>query len=614
MRLRPALAGIRKRAAARFQRSGMTKQWLLAYVLLIFVPAMALLYAYYQRSTSILEEEVVKSMQQTMKQAGINLEYRLENIQGISDSLYLNPLLQSYLQSGNKDVGQLMEDVKNLRYMVDSLRPESGVYRVRLFVDDSVLYANEQVNFFALETLRRKPWYKDVLEANGGLVWTGVYRETFIDRGEVDVFSGARMLRHPDHYDQVLGVLSIDMADAILTRILDGISLSKQQQLYITDREGRLVLHPDRSKLGTAAELPSGTAERIRATADGTGTLVRDGTERYLIHTTVSRTGWKLIAEVPSDEIAGRAVKLNQSSAALTLLLISGLLLVLMFVLLAVIMKALNFRVQKVIRMIRKEGMDRYGERLEGAPGDLNLLQRSVDELIRRMKALMEEAYRAQVLEREAQLKALQAQINPHFLYNMLDTINWLAIGRGAEDISQMIDGLAKYFRLSLNKGKDLVSVEDELNLAAVYLELQQVRFPGSFRYEVLAGPEPGRYRMPKLTLQPIVENALLHGIRKSRSKSGTIRIRAWLEDGDLLLSVSDDGVGMEEETAARLLLEPHRAARSDSRGSSYGLYNVNERIKLFAGEPYGLAVKSRPGEGTEVTARLKAMAEEPGS
>lgn len=226
------------------------------------------------------------------------------------------------------------------------------------------------------------------------------------------------------------------------------------------------------------------------------------------------------------------------------------------------------------------------------------------------MKDLMEEAYRSKMLEREAELRALQAQINPHFLYNTLDTINWLAISRDADDISHMIESLSDYFRLSLNKGKDHVCITDEMELARVYLEIQQNRFPSTFKFVIEADPEANGCIIPKLTLQPIVENALLHGIRKNKSKTGTICIRAERCGDELEITVKDDGIGMEEQLASSLLSESRPLLRAEGSGSSYGLYNVNERIKLLAGYEYGLAVRSRPGEGTVVTVRLKAVQE----
>jgi two-component system sensor histidine kinase YesM len=283
------------------------------------------------------------------------------------------------------------------------------------------------------------------------------------------------------------------------------------------------------------------------------------------------------------------------------------LFLTLMFVLLSFIIRGINRRLQHIIATIHREGV----EWMEGSPapdGDFIMLESSVDRLILRAKMLMEQTYRAQMLEREAQLRALQAQINPHFLYNTLDTINWIAIGRNATDISRMIEGLAKYFRLSLSKGRDVVSVADEITLARVYLDIQQTRFPSSFQYETEVEDGLDNYVMPKLILQPIVENALLHGIHETKTKCGIIRITVKRIDDELLLTVCDDGLGMEEGKVKQLLAGPHIESELDGVGSSYGLYNVNERIRMYSGDQYGLSIISSLGKGTTVTLRLKAV------
>jgi two-component system sensor histidine kinase YesM len=181
-----------------------------------------------------------------------------------------------------------------------------------------------------------------------------------------------------------------------------------------------------------------------------------------------------------------------------------------------------------------------------------------------------------------------------------------MAIGHNMHDISQMIDALAKYFRLSLNKGRDMMTVADELTLAQVYLDIQKSRFLNTFDYRIETDPKVMSCIVPKLTLQPLVENALLHGIRKMKSKQGMIRIAASRQEDYLVLSVTDDGIGMEEERARLLLVEPLRETQTEGVGSSYGIYNVNERIKLYAGESSGLSICSSPGQGTTVTIRIK--------
>ncbi|ULL18228.1 sensor histidine kinase [Paenibacillus sp. H1-7] len=581
------------------------RNWLLAYVVFILVPAGFLLYTYYQKSSAILEQEVTRTMLQTIKQTGINLQYQLDRVRDTSNSLFMSPSLYRYL--AEPDSVFPIDVMKNLRSLLEVAENNENVFRVRLFVDDSKLYAGEKVNFFPVESLKGRPWYPHVLEAGGSLVWTETYKEHYIDRDDAYVISAVRMLRDPADYDRFAGVLIVDMNEQTIGSLLGRVELSKRNALYIIDKNGAIVWHPDKARIGQPAE-PRELLSRIVQSREGIEQALEDGEVNYTVFTSIQNTDWKLVAEVPAGEISRQAVTLNRFSGAAILLGASVLFLLLVFVLLAFVIRGMNRRVQLVIRAIHREGLERLDEHNVREGGSLNVLERSVDHMMHKVKGLMEETYAAKVQEREAQLRALQAQINPHFLYNTLDMINWIAVGRGATDISQMIDALAKYFRLSLNKGRDMVSVEDELDLAKVYLDIQQSRFPQSFEFTIEADPEVMGFMMPKLTLQPIVENALLHGIRKSKRGKGSIRVEARREGSDVLLTVSDDGAGMEEEQAARLLTEPHSQTRMDGTGSSYGLYNVNERIRLYAGEGYGLSVRSSPGEGTTVNVLFTAI------
>lgn len=588
------------------RRFSIPKQWLIAYLLLIVVPAAIFLYGYYERSAAILKGEIIRTMQQALKQAGSNLSYRLEHIRDISNAAFMNADLHSYLSVGADDqsIAIQLQVIKDLRYLVDTVQSNSDVFRVRLFVDKSKLYAGEKINFFSLDSLKDRPWYSEIIEANGGIVWTGDYNETFLDAGDVRVLSAARMLRDPNHYDNISGVLMIDVQEKMVSDILGTLQFAPGTQVYLADADGSIIYHPDESQIGN--KVAPAILDALRQGAEGSRSLKLGSELNDVMFTTLTPTGWKLIAQGTETQLSQRAVKLTQRSEWTSLLEYIALFILLPFVLLAIIVRGMNRRVMQVITVIRREGTEGLNE-LPPVNGDFHILERSVDHLILRVRTLVEEKYRAEIHEREAQLQALQAQINPHFLYNTLDTINWIAIGKGASDISQMIDSLAKYFRLSLSKGRSIVSVEDELSLAQVYLEIQQSRFPNTFDFRLDIQSELGAYQMPKLILQPIVENALLHGIRKSKDKRGSITIAVRKEGEDLLFTVSDNGIGMEEQQALRLLTEAPSEPRIDSTGSSYGLYNVNERIKLYAGDEYGLSIASHPGAGTTVTVRLKA-------
>ncbi|MDR6881522.1 two-component system sensor histidine kinase YesM [Bacillus sp. 3255] len=579
------------------------KYWLLGYVLFILIPAAVLLIAHTQRSSHILEEEVTNTMLQTLKQASINLDFQFDSVRDTSNTLFMNPKLGEYLNR-QATLEQQLESLKELRYLVDSSEANTNVFRVRLFVNGDRMFTGEKVNFFTQESLESWRWYEKVMNSGGAIVWSGAYLESYIDRGPVYIFSAARMLRDLHDYDQISGVLLIDVAEKTITDILNKIKLTKEGTIYLLGSDGSIISHGDKSLLGKKI-MTEEQLETIAYSDEGVMRLEGEKDQRFAIYTKVASTGWKLVAEVPQLEISSRAVALNQFSGIATISTVTILFLLLVFILLAMIVRNMNRRIQTVIRTIKRGGVESLDDRTFNAGGDFKLLENSVDHLIHRVHDLMEETYQSKVQEREAQLRALQAQINPHFLYNTLDTINWIAIGHNAPEISNMINGLAKYFRLSLNKGRDLVSVTDELNLAKVYLEIQLNRFPKTF--EVVFDIEEGleEVEMPKLTLQPIVENALLHGIRKSKGKTGTIFIRARKEENVLILSVTDDGIGMDEELVQSLLTEPRPTMKSDGSGSSYGLYNVNERIKLFAGDLYGLQIQSTLGEGTTVTVRI---------
>ncbi|WP_409341515.1 sensor histidine kinase [Paenibacillus sp. MBLB4367] len=586
------------------RRLSMPRRWLLTFITLVFLPAIALVYVYNERTASILEEEVTSSMLQTVKQAGNNLSYRLGHIRDISNAASMNQKLNQFLQDDDvPSIGRQLEVLKDLRYLVETVQTNTDVFRMRLFVKNTTMLAEERFNFFSLDSLKSWPFYNKVLDANGAIVWSDIYKQYFIDTGDVYIMSSARLLHDSKQFGQVSAILLIDVSEKLVMEILADLDQAKPNNVFLVDQSGVILAHADKSRIGTSLE--GEVQSVIRQGTEGKVKFQLHNKNEYGMFSTIQPTGWKVVLQVSASNISEK-VKLKKSAGIATLAGIFAMFLLLVFALLALIIRSMNRRLQQVIGVIREEGIERLDVPHPMPDGNFVMLEHSVDVLIHRVRSLMEQTYKAQVLEREAQLRALQAQINPHFLYNTLDTINWIAIGHGNHDISKMIDSLAKYFRLSLNKGKDVMSVADELNLAQVYLDIQKSRFLNSFEYRIEPDPDVLDYIVPKLTLQPIVENALLHGIRKMKTQFGTILIRAYREENELILIVSDNGIGMEEERAQRLLVEPQLQTRPDGSGSSYGLYNVNERIKLFAGDTSGLSISSRLGAGTSVSVRIR--------
>jgi two-component system sensor histidine kinase YesM len=218
--------------------------------------------------------------------------------------------------------------------------------------------------------------------------------------------------------------------------------------------------------------------------------------------------------------------------------------------------------------------------------------------MIEQISTLIERNRRKQIRLREAELEVLQTQINPHFLYNTLDTIVWLAEAGRQNEVVQMVEDLSDFFRSTLNNGKDVTLVEQEFVHAESYLKIQKIRYQDILCYDMKLPPSLKNYRIPKITLQPLVENALYHGIKNKRGK-GTIRVGGREEENRVVLFVKDDGIGMKKERLEQIResLLPDAEPRSDS----YGLCNVNERLRLRFGAEYHLEIESEYGEGTTV-------------
>lgn len=246
--------------------------------------------------------------------------------------------------------------------------------------------------------------------------------------------------------------------------------------------------------------------------------------------------------------------------------------------------------------------------RFPDPPNDeVGRLGQSFNTMIGEIGKLLDQVYVEQQKKREAEFRILQAQIKPHFLYNTLDTIHWMAQEKGAADIVGIVDALTRLFRISLSKGRDVIRLEEELEHVTSYLVIQKIRYADKFDYVLDVDPALLPRPVVKLTLQPLVENALYHGI-KEKAGHGTLTIAARQEQGALVLTVSDDGAGM---TAGTLkALEDSLSGGEDSSGKGFGVFSVHHRIRLVFGEGWGLSYRSSPGAGTTVTARQPLVAE----
>ena len=241
-------------------------------------------------------------------------------------------------------------------------------------------------------------------------------------------------------------------------------------------------------------------------------------------------------------------------------------------------------------------------EPIEGSV-EVNNLSDSFEHLVIRIQQLMEEVKEEETTLRKTELKALQAQINPHFLYNTLDSISWMCEEGKTDDAILMVNALAKLFRISISRGKEIIPIEKEVQHAECYLQIQKFRYTNQFDYKFKVEESCKDYLCNKITLQPLIENALYHGL--NMIDEGYIEIRIFEDGEDVIMEVEDNGSGMTEEQIAELFVNDG----TDQHG--IGVKNVNDRIKIYFGDKYGISVRSELDEGTCVTIRVPKITEE---
>ena len=257
-------------------------------------------------------------------------------------------------------------------------------------------------------------------------------------------------------------------------------------------------------------------------------------------------------------------------------------------------------RISKVTDQVAKGNLSVRAAAESGA--EARMLSDSLNAMIDKINELLDQVTTEQVRLRKAEFELLQAQINPHFLYNTLDTIVWLAEAGDQKRVVSMVGNLSDFFRTSLNQGKDIISIREELAHVRSYLEIQQVRYQDILRYKITVPEDLYEYKIPKITIQPLVENALYHGIKNKRGQ-GTITVTGKRNENGFVLYVRDNGIGMTQERLKEVRAGIQKLSYTGKE--IYGLYNVNERIRLNFGETYGISIESTYGEGTCVSISL---------
>ncbi len=572
-------------------------QWTisLSYTAISIISIATLAIAFYSHSINTIRENTIKENEQIVDQVGWNLNSYIRSMMGISDTMYYSVIKNRNLTNEriNKEMNLLYEANK------DNL---TGI--VCATEDGAIVAASPVSARKAGVDLKKQEWFQKAVDEIENIHFSTPHVQNIFDNSNYRYFWVVSLSRSVEltYLGNVRnGVLLVDMNYSGIEQMFETVNDGGVGFVYLCDSDGNIIYHPMQKAI--YADLVKENNLVHAKHQDGAFSERFDGQERDVVVKTVGYTGWKIISVIPTSELA-----IDMGNMRNYLFMVAIIVLILIVFGNYIISYVVTDPIRKLEESIAdlEEGVSNEDVMNEddifiGGSHEIRHLGRTIKSMIRQMKKLTDEMVREQKAKRKSELDALQSQINPHFLYNTLDSVVWMIEGERYRDAISMVTALAQLFRISLSKGNNIISIHDEIVHARNYLNIQMVRYKNKFTASIDVDPAIEDCATIKLIVQPLLENAIYYGVEHMDGE-GEIKVRGYEKDGDIYISVSDNGMGIPEETLATLLTDK---ARSRGKGSGIGLWNVNQRIQIYFKGDYGLMIDSVLDEGTTVTIHL---------
>lgn len=553
----------------------------------------------YDRFSNQLTEAVQNENQILMTQVNRSVDAYLRNIMRLSETLYYGAVKNTDI-ANDSVFGQM-------KLLYDN--NDDSVENIALFSKDGELItAVPAARLKSTVEIKEEKWFLEALEKAENLHFSIPHVQYVFDNTETQyrwVISVSRAVEITRGSSVSQGVLLIDIRYSSLEQLLNNVTLGNGGYVYLISNSGQIIYHPK------AQLIDSGRVQENHQNAalyrDGTYEERFQGERRYVTVKSVGYTGWKLVGVTPVQGVSFGGMK-----ARLFILFIVLLILFILSVINYYISSKITNPIHKLEESVRQLEEGKLDTSVYiGGSYEIQHLGRSVAAMASQIQVLMQDIVAEHESKRKSEFDTLQSQINPHFLYNTLDIIVWMVENEKKSEAVKVVTALARFFRISLSKGKSIIPVRDELEHVRNYLMIQQMRFKNKFSYEIQAEEDVLELASLKLMLQPLVENAIYHGM-EFMDGDGEILIQASLleeakeQEQYLCLVIRDNGLGMTKERVESLFTNTSHVP--SGRGSGIGVRNVNERIKLYFGEYYGLTIESEPDEGTTIRIYLPAV------
>lgn len=548
----------------------------------------------YHRFKLASDKSAVANTEMTVESTIDRLNSSLLDLRQISDAANYN-IVQEYDISSQEFTRQF------------SMLYETNVDKIQslaLYGYDGILIESEPVATVKDNVkVAEQKWYQDARSEIENIHFSTPHVQNLFDDGTFRyhrVVSLSRSVDINDGSTSGSGVLLVDMKYSVLEDMLERINeTSSGIYYYLCSRDGEIIYHPRWTEINRG--LFKEKNNKAASYEDGTYEMKTDGQKENIVVGSVAYTGWKLIGVVPESVQETSINKFRYYIITTILILVMMLLQVNRF-----ISRKISRPIRELDESVKAYEAGAMPDIYIGGSAEIRHLGYSVQKSYEQIEALMKEIIQQQTERRKSELDALQSQINPHFLYNTLESITWMIEAQRNKEAVVMISELAKLLRVSLSRGKTIISIGDELQHSRSYMNIQRVRYKERFKVEFLIDEEIKNYCIVKLVIQPLLENAIYYGVgNMDEDDDGQILIRGEKKGEDIYISIEDNGMGMPEDIRSNILTDNSKVPK---HGSGVGVINVHSRISLMFGPEYGLEVYSELDEGTKVVIHIPAI------
>jgi two-component system sensor histidine kinase YesM len=572
------------------------------FIILVLIPLLCLGTFSYVIATKFLEEQLVQHQTQTIGLVAGNIKSILDDAKDITSYIASNETLQTLLSQPKTDslthsqkvMFDYLSNLKNAKSFISFL----VVYGENGFVlGDFTDHYRQMVSY---EELKNSGIYNATAAKDGQVHWESSSSALFIyGHNYKENMIGRRIVSIYDR-DQKLGMLFMGLKRESMDAIIANIKIGTSTNIFLFDDNYNLVASKRQdNNIESTIEQNLILKKQILNT-NQTAILRLNDKDYFVSSATMEPYKWNVVSLTPLGEVR------TQHEIVLRITLISSLsLLLLVGLISAFLSRSITLPVKNLLRSMNNFKRGDFNQKVEVSSQDeIGTLSQKYNEVVVELNELIQKVYISQTHQKMIELKTLQAQIEPHFLYNTLDFIFLNSKINGDDQSAEVVHSLSELFRISLNQGKDYYKLENEMNQIKAYIRIQHARFPHRFRPEYDIDPDIEPYYTMKLLLQPIVENALIHAFERKKTQ-GVLRITGRKLDEKIMLTVEDDGCGMPEAHIRALL------SGSMRENGGYGVKNVNERLTMLFGADYSLRIESIEGQGTKVTIYLPLIESE---